>query len=319
MAVLSLNDRSRLVAESMLARADELGIIAHNISGATVLDCGSRAAGSLAAGILMARVCLADLGTVSLVPGVVAGVPLPRVVVDVQHPVPACMASQYAGWQVSVGDYFAMGSGPMRAMYAKEELFAEETFAKFKERPTCAVGVLETKVIPTPEVIAYLSDRVVLKPRHLILLTARTASMAGGVQVVARSVETALHKLHALKFDLTRIVAGFGSAPLPPAAKNDLAAIGRTNDAVLYGAQVTLFATGDDDSLKAAAEQLPSSASRDYGRPFGEIFKQYNHDFYKVDPMLFSPAQVSVQNLNTGNTFTFGKVNEEVLAHSFFG
>ena len=319
MAVLSLNDRSRLVAQSLLARADELGIIPHHVSEATILDCGSLVVGSLSVGLLVARVCLADLATVSLVPAVVAGVPLPRVVVDVLHPVAACMASQYAGWQVSVGDYFAMGSGPMRAVYAKEELFAEPAFAPFKERPTCAVGVLETSKIPTPQVIAYLADRLKIQPANLTLLTARTASLAGGVQVVARSVETALHKLHALKFDLTRIVAGFGSAPLPPVAKSDLAAIGRTNDAVLYGAQVTLYATGDDESLKAAAELLPSSSSRDYGRPFREIFKQYNHDFYKLDPMLFSPAQVSVQNISTGNSFTFGKVNEEVLAHSFFG
>lgn len=319
MAVLSLNDRSRLVAETMLAKADQLGLAVHQVSGATVLDCGSRVAGSLQAGLLMARACLADLATVSLVPGEVAGAPLPRVVVDVLHPVPACMASQYAGWQVSVGDYFAMGSGPMRAMYAKEELFSEKVFERFKERPTCAVGILETSKVPTPEVIAYLSDRVILKPRHLILLIARTASLAGGVQVVARSVETALHKLHALKFDLSRIVAGFGSAPLPPVAKNDMAAIGRTNDAVLYGGQVTLYATGDDDTLREAAGQLPSSASSDYGQPFGEIFKRYDHDFYKIDPMLFSPAQVCVQNITTGNSFTFGKVNDDVLSKSFFG
>ncbi len=319
MAVLSLNDRSRLVAEAMLARADELGIVPHNVSGATVLDCGSRVVGSLQAGLLMARACMADLANVSLVPGEVAGAPLPRVVVDVLHPAPACMASQYAGWQVNVNDYFAMGSGPMRAVYAKEELFAGKVFERFKERPTCAVGILETGRIPVPEVIGYLSDRVILKPGQLILLTARTASLAGGVQVVARSVETAMHKLHALKFDLSRIVAGFGSAPLPPVAKDDMAAIGRTNDAVLYGAQVTLYATGDDDSLREAAKRLPSSSSNDYGQPFGDIFKRYDHDFYKIDPMLFSPAQVCVQNITTGNSFTFGKINEEVLGRSFFG
>ena len=319
MAGLSLNDRSRLVAEQILARADELGVKQHNVSGTTVLDCGSRVVGSLQAGVLMARACLADMATVTLVPGEVAGIPLPRVVVDVLHPVPACMASQYAGWQVNVNDYFAMGSGPMRAKYGKEELFAEAAMAPFVEKPTCAVGILETSKLPIPEVIAYLTDRLILKPKHLILLTARTASLAGGVQVVARSVETALHKLHTLKFDLTRIVAGFGSAPLPPVAKNDMAAIGRTNDAVLYGAQVTLYATGDDDSLRAAAEQLPSATSTDYGQPFGEIFKRYDHDFYKIDPMLFSPAQVCVQNITTGNSFAFGKVNDQILAKSFFG
>jgi methenyltetrahydromethanopterin cyclohydrolase len=268
--------------------------------------------------VLLARACLADLATVSLAPSRIANIPLPAVTVAIDQPVAACMASQYAGWQISVGEYFAMGSGPMRAAYAKEELFKDHALAPHVEKPTCAVGILETSKLPSEAVIAYLAERTGVAPANITLLLARTASIAGGVQVVARSVETALHKLHTLKFDLARVVAGFGSAPLPPVAKGDLAAIGRTNDAVLYGAQVTLYCTGDDDSLRAAAEKLPSSSSPDYGRPFGEIFKQYNHDFYKIDPMLFSPAQVCVQNITTGNTFTFGGVNEQVLHQSFF-
>ena len=39
--------------------------------------------------------------------------PLVQVVTD--HPVRACLASQYAGWAIKEGKYFAMGSGPMRA------------------------------------------------------------------------------------------------------------------------------------------------------------------------------------------------------------
>jgi methenyltetrahydromethanopterin cyclohydrolase len=154
--------------------------------------------------------------------------------------------------------------------------------------------------------------------KRLTLLVAPTASLAGSVQVVARSVETSLHKLHELKFDLRRIVGGFGCAPLAPVAADDLAAIGRTNDAVLYGGEVTLYVTGDDESLCAAGEQLPSSASKDYGQTFGEIFKHYDHDFYKIDPMLFSPAAVVLQNLSTGNTFAYGKTNPQILMQSFF-
>ena len=79
-----------------------------------------------------------------------------------------------------------------------------------------------------------------VEPSSVTLLVAPTASLAGGVQVVARSVETAMHKLAELKFDLARIVSAHGSAPLPPVAGDDLAAIGRTNDAILYGARVVL-------------------------------------------------------------------------------
>ena len=154
-------------------------------------------------------------------------------------------------------------------------------------------------------------------PANVTLLVAPTASLAGGVQIVARSVETALHKLAELKFDLSRIVSAHGTAPLPPVAANDLAAIGRTNDAILYGARVVLAVTGDDASLESIGPQVPSSSSRDYGEPFAAIFARYNNDFYAVDPHLFSPAEVVFQNVETGAMHTFGEVNPEVLARSF--
>ncbi len=145
-----------------------------------------------------------------------------------------------------------------------------------------------------------------------------TASLAGTLQVVARSVETALHKLHELKFDVRRIISAHGVAPLPPVAKDDLAAIGRTNDAILYGARVVLYVTGDDASLEEVGPKVPSAASRDHGEPFAAIFARYNHDFYAVDPHLFSPAEVAFQNLETGRVHAFGKLAPEVLVRSFF-
>jgi methenyltetrahydromethanopterin cyclohydrolase len=150
------------------------------------------------------------------------------------------------------------------------------------------------------------------------LLVAPTASLAGCVQVVARSVETALHKLHGLGFDLTRVVSAFGSAPLPPVAKDDLAAIGRTNDSILYGARVVLFVTGDDASIAEIGPRVPSSSSKDHGEPFAAIFARYHNDFYAVDPHLFSPAEVVFQNIETGRSFAFGRVDHEVLTRSFF-
>src|SRR5262245_46345341 len=92
-------------------------------AGARVIDCGVQAEGGLQAGLGLARVCLAGQAEVTLVPGDVSGIPCPYVQVMTDHPVTACMASQYAGWQVAVGKFFAMGSGPMRAAYGKEELF----------------------------------------------------------------------------------------------------------------------------------------------------------------------------------------------------
>ena len=307
---MTLNERTYALADRIAAAAEELRIDVRTTAGARVVDCGVQAAGGLQAGLDLARACLADLGEVALIRGQFG----PAVQVQTDHPVAACMASQYAGWQISVGKYFAMGSGPMRALYGKEELFDH---LPGRESAPVAVGVLESRKLPTDEVIAFISDKLGLAAQNLTLFVAPTASIAGTVQVVARSVETCLHKLHELKFDLTTVVSGYGIAPLPPPAKDDLAAIGRTNDAILYGGRANLWVKCDDDAIAEVGPKVPASASNDYGAPFAEIFARYNHDFYKIDPLLFSPGLVTFHNLTSGRTLTFGQSNEPVLRQSF--
>ena len=62
------------------------------------------------------------------------------------------------------------------------------------------------------------------------------------------------------------------SAPLPPPAPGFIAAMGRTNDAIIYGGRVQLFVSGPAEAAKKLADQLPSLKSKDYGRPFADIF-----------------------------------------------
>jgi methenyltetrahydromethanopterin cyclohydrolase len=310
----TLNERAWELADDMAARAEEMRIATQEIGGARVLDCGIGAPGGLAAGLKLAGVCLAGLGDVRLTAAETDGLTGPHVQVMTDHPVRACLASQYAGWQVSVGKYFAMGSGPMRAHYGKETLFDH---LPGRESAPLAVGTLETRKLPTAEVVSHLCEKLKLSADRLTLLAAPTASLAGAVQVVARSVETALHKLHELKFDVNKIEAGFGIAPLPPPAKDDLAAIGRTNDAILYGGRVTLWVRADDEELTTVGPNVPASASLDYGAPFGSLFARVNYDFYKIDPLLFAPAVVTFHNLASGRSFTFGRTDAAVLRLSF--
>ena len=315
MSVLSLNDRALAVADELVQQAGDFGVEPKLVGTTRVVDAGVKTLGTIDAGVMLARACLADLATVKVVPVQIGDVQLPGVAVNARFPVAACMASQYAGWQIKGEKFYGMGSGPMRAAYGKEKLYDD---IGFRERPTCAVGVIESAKLPTVEVVQDIALKCNVPPRMITLLVAPTASLAGGVQVVARSVETALHKLHELGFDLKRVVAGYGTAPLPPVAADDLAAIGRTNDAVLYGGRVTLVVTGDDESITDVGQRLPSSASTDYGEPFANIFERHGGDFYKIDPMLFSPATVVMQNMATGRTQVFGKVDDEVLRASFF-
>jgi methenyltetrahydromethanopterin cyclohydrolase len=312
---MSLNRRAHWVVEALLAHTDERRVAVHSIEGGgRYIDCGIEARGGTFAGVDLARVCMGDLAQVTIEPGEIGGRAALVVQVLTDHPAQACLASQYAGWALKDGKYFAMGSGPMRAAAGSEAIY---DVIGFRETADAVVGVLETRKPPPPEIVAKIASACRVQATAVTLLVAPTASLAGGVQIVARSVETALHKLAELKFDLSRVISAHGTAPVPPVAATDLAAIGRTNDAVLYGARVVLAVTGDDASLVALGPQVPSSSSRDYGEPFAAIFARYNNDFYAVDPHLFSPAEVVFQNVETGKTHAFGGVNSEVLARSF--
>lgn len=310
---------AELVASAVAAGAARLRVRPTSVGpGHTiVVDFGVAVPGGLAAGLVLARVCLADLATVQLRRHADASWPVVEVFTD--HPVLACLASQYAGWEIKGDGFFAMGSGPMRAVAAREPLFDDIGFREAIEphvNEEC-FGVLESSRLPPESVCLEIAAKCGVEPNRLTLLVAPTRSLAGTLQIVARSVETALHKLHELKFDLKRVESAFGSAPLPPPAPNDLAAIGRTNDAILYGGRVVLYCRGDDESLAATGAQIPSSASPDYGRPFAETLAASQGDFYRVDPLLFSPAEVTLVNLDTGRAFRFGTVNDRILTASF--
>ena len=310
-----LNERSWLLAAHALEQAGELRIESiTRPGGGRVLDFGIEARGGLQAGLRLAELCLAGLGQVRLESQTLAGQTWPAVTTTTDCPLEACLYSQYAGWQISAGEFFGMGSGAMRAAAAVENLFTEFVF---RESPPHCVGVLETAALPADEVFEFISRKTQVPAGKTVLAVAPTASLAGTLQVVARSVETALHRLHELQFDLGRIVSGFGTAPLPPVAKNDLAAIGRTNDAILYGGKVVLWVTGGDDDVREVGEQVPSSASPASGKPFLDIFEEAGRDFYAIDPALFSPAEIVFQNIETGRSFRFGELREDLVARSF--
>jgi methenyltetrahydromethanopterin cyclohydrolase len=285
-------------------------------SGARFIDCGISMEGGLQAGLMMARILLADLAEVTIAPGEIMGFPCAQVQVVTDAPVQACLASQYAGWQVGAGNNTAMGSGPMRAHHGKEKLYDD---IGFREQAPVAVGALETKTPPDRSITNWIAENLKLPGNKLTLLLAPAGSQAGNLQVVARCLETALHKLHVLKFDLKKIVSGYGVAPLPPVAKDELQAIGRTNDAILYGGRVILWVRADDEQIAQIGPKIPASASKDYGAPFAQVLTNVKMDFYKIDPLLFSPAMIVFHNLKTGKTHGFGKMAPEVLLQSFFG
>lgn len=315
MKVMNLNERAWKIADALAERADELRIAVHVLpSGARVLDAGIEVRGGYGAGVGLAELCMGGLGYITFNEIEIGGTPYPGVQVWTDHPAVAHMASQYAGWAISVGKYFAMGSGPLRAhVRVEKELFEKIGYAETAMR---GVLVLEGRTMPTDEVVAFVSEKSGLAPSQLTMAIAPTASIAGGTQVVARILETGLHKMEVLGFDVSRVVSGIGTAPLPTLANDDLRAIGRTNDCILYGGRASYVIDATDDELRDLAARLPASASNDYGTPFYETFKRYNGDFYKIDKLLFSPAEVWLTSATSGKTFHGGLLNAEVLRRS---
>ena len=314
---LRMNETANEIADSMADQAEVLRIRTSRLSsGARVIDAGVQVDGGMGAGLALARICMGGLGQVSCTPVQVGDRSHPGLIVWTDHPAASCMASQYAGWAISVGKFFAMGSGPLRA-HARVE---RELFEKlgYEEEAEEGVLVLEGRSLPTDEVAEWVADKARVEPSRLTFVIAPTASLAGGVQISARIIETGLHKMETLGFDVRRVVSALGTAPMPPVAKDDLKAIGRTNDCILYGGQARYTVRAGDKELKKLAEQVPASASRDYGTPFYEIFQRYGGDFYKIDPLLFSPAEVWLTSTETGRTFHAGQLGPDILEASLY-
>ncbi|QEG43509.1 methenyltetrahydromethanopterin cyclohydrolase [Roseimaritima ulvae] len=313
---MSLNLAAAALCEQAIADP-QLRLASHTIGDARVIDAGIEVEGGLEAGLWLARVCLGDAADVRLVPEDSQRLHSDlAVAVRTDAPRQACLGGQYAGWPVQTDDYFAMGSGPMRMVRGREAVL--ETLQLQESGPT-VVGVLESDTLPTAAAVAAIAAECQTEAKDVTIGVAPSTSLAGTVQVVARSVETAMHKLHECGFDVRNVRSGWGVAPLPPMAKpgDTVAGIGRTNDAILYGGRVTLWVDAPQQDVDAVIERVPSQSSKDHGRPFAEVFKDYGYDFYKVDPLLFSPAVVTIVNLRTGQTRRSGQLASDVLARSF--
>ena len=316
---ISVNARATALVERLKADSAVLGIgVSQGELGETRIDAGSDHRGSIAAGLRLAEICLGGLGEVSLLPQAA----IPRwpwtLVVTSSNPVTACLASQYAGWSLSHGEgsdaFFALGSGPARALARREPLFEE---LAYQDQATSATLVMESSRPPPTAVVEKVANDCGIAPQQITFIYAPTQSLAGGTQVVARVLEVALHKAHELKFPLERLVDGMGAAPLCPPHPDLVTAMGRTNDAIIYAGQVHLFVTGPASDARALAEDLPSARSRDYGEPFAKIFKRFKGNFYAIDPMLFSPAEVIVTAIESGESFHSGGVDLKLLDASF--
>ena len=313
--MISVNELAKPLVQELVTKSEALRVKVGKFSnGANYIDAGIDCVGGLEAGRIIGEICMGGLGKVNLYhASAVSEWPL-SLHVHSSHPVIACLASQYAGWSLSHEKFHALGSGPGRAIALKEPLFEE---LGYKDNCDSAVFVLEVDQLPPIELVTKVAETCKLEPSALTFILTPTSSIAGCMQVVARVLEVAMHKTHELHFPLDNVLDGSASAPLSPPIPDFVKAMGRTNDAILFAGRVQLFVSGDDETAEKLAIELPSSSSRDYGKPFAQIFKDYEYDFFKVDPMLFSPASVMVTAVESGNTFRGGELDPALLNKSF--
>jgi methenyltetrahydromethanopterin cyclohydrolase len=312
----SVNARAAKIVDHIVANADALRVsVSKGDAGERRIDMGAKVSGGLEAGRLLGEVCMGGFGTVALTTS--SGLekwPL-GVMVHSSNPVVACLASQYAGWTIKDDHgFFALGSGPARALSRVEELYKELGYV---DHHNAGALVIEGDNAPPSSVALTVAADCGIPAEKLTILYAPTGSLAGTVQIASRVLEVSLHKAHAMHFDLANIVDGYGVAPIAPPIPDFVKAMGRTNDAIIYGGRIQLFVRGTDAEAKKLADGLPSSTSSSYGKPFAETFAEVNGDFYKIDAMLFSPAVVTVSNLDTGSSFTAGKLAPEIVEKSF--
>ena len=313
---LSVNRNAWSLAKKLCDQAEKFGVIVKETkSGATLIDAGIEAKGGFLAGKIITEICLGGYGKAKIFYKRYNDLELPSIFVYTDHPAIAALGSQFAGWQIRVDKYTAIASGSGRALALKPRELYEKI--QYSDTSDVAVLVFETTEEPPEEVIRQISDECKVKPDHLSVILVPTSTIAGSTQISGRIVETGMHKLTELGFDPTLITHACGYAPIAPVHPKFAQAMGRTNDAIMYAGVAYYTANYDNDKeLKKLLEKAPSSASKSYGKPFIEIFKEAGYDFYKIDPGLFAPAVLIVNNAKTGSTFKAGKIDVEVFKRS---
>lgn len=313
---LSVNQTAWKLAQKLLDNPELYQVkVSKSTAGATIIDAGVNAPGGFQAGKILTELCLGGAGKAKLGFKTYDNLDLPSITITTDHPAIAALGSQFAGWRIKEGENIAIGSGPARALALKPKDVFEEI--GYKDASDKAVLTLESNQLPTDMLIEKVTAACNVTAQNLIIVVAPTASIAGITQVTGRIVEVGIHKLKTLGLNPKMIRYAMGYVPIAPQGTDFEVAMARTNDAILYGGTVYCTVDYDDEAaLQKIVSQAPSMMSKDYGKPFLQIFREADKDFYKIDHNLFAPAVLMINNAKTGKTFKAGKINAKVLAES---
>jgi methenyltetrahydromethanopterin cyclohydrolase len=318
--MISINREAMKIVRRILEAPEALGVAVSQLpGGATVIDMGQRAPGGWSAGKLYTLVTLGGLAEVSYEPFPVGDRVLSAVRVMIDHPLEACIASQIAGWRLEGARAGApILAGPARALnHANLDHYFD--LIDYRDQANEGVIAIQTAEPVTEDWAAAIARACRLQPEHLYILVAPNSSLVCAIQVAARIVEQSLHRLAEEGFDVRTVRSAHGFGVIPPLIRDEVVAMGRINDSLLYGGVATLIVDAEDDAISAVIGKVVSAASRAYGRPFVDIYEDAGRDFYQIPLDLHSPAVLHINNLASGHTFSAGEINDAVLRQSFFG
>ncbi|HEY3316636.1 MAG TPA: methenyltetrahydromethanopterin cyclohydrolase [Bacillota bacterium] len=317
--LFSVNQEAARIVKDIIAQSAKLNVDVFKLkNGTTVVDMGVRARGGLMAGIRFIEATIAGIGQVSMGTFPLEGIELPTVQVLIDHPAVTCLSSQFSGWRfpgLKYDNLAPLGSGPARAM-ALRDIFAKAV--AYKDDNHEAVLAIQGSQLPDEKIADESAAACGVDPENLYLLVAATGSVAGAMQVVARSVEPSMWRIKVKGFDPAKVVCGVGTAPLPPVIRDELRAMDRVNTSLLYGTTATLYVDCADEEVEAVIDKLPLQASPLFGTPFLDIFRAGNYDFYEIDKDVHTVARFVMNNIATGRTFSAGMIRPDLLAKSFF-
>jgi len=310
--MISLNELAMEIVDDMIDYRDELKIKVKKLENkATVIDCGVEVVGGYEAGIMFIQISMGGLSTVDMYIESINDVPLSFIRVHTDFPSLTCLGSQKASWKINVGEYYAIGSGPARALALEPEEIYETL--DYEDDAEYAVVTLEAEQLPNEKVIEYIAKKCDVEPGRVYAVVTATKSIVGSVQVAGRVIEVAVNKLYKLGYDINKITAAIGSAPIAPVLGDSFKAMGAVNDSILYYGKVFL----NVEEFSKDFDKITFSSCKEYGKTFYEILKEANFDFYKVNPDVFAPAKVTINDLSKGQTYVYGVLNPEIILKSY--
>jgi len=309
----SINKNALQILQNLVEDAEELGCEAIDTTcGATIVDAGIDVPGSVEAGRRIGRISMGGLAAIHIVPMHIGDITVQAVMVATQEPVIATLGSQLARWRVSYHGFSALASGPARAKACIEKDLFEDI--GYTDDADTAVLVLETRQYPGEDVLTSIAEECSVSPENLHCVLVPTASVAGSVQIAARIVEIGIYRLYTLGLKPKQLRGGYGVAPFPTQMDDDVSAMGTSNDCLVYGGRVHFFITPqENNNLEEIVQKACSSYSKSYGKSVSELYKKAEYRFYDMDQQLFSPARVSIMDIEAENIYRAGEINAELV------